>query len=497
MSKSIINQPNPYILLDSIRSIGYSFEAALCDVIDNSISAGANEINIFRSITSDYLFVEILDNGEGMDYEQLFEAMRYGKDKSLQRSPNDLGRFGLGLKSASLSQCKTLTVISKKNNMINALQWDTDHVKEEKAWSIIQLEKEEYSLLPNFSKLQSLDHGTLVIWNNFDVLEKSAGTNLYNYLVEKMDEAEMHLRLVYHRFMDHNYSKPHQKIAFYMNKRDLHPLDPFLIYKSRTSQESPAIINERDSFGVTQKITCQSFILPFQKDLDEHDQEMMGGLDNMARMQGFYIYRNFRLISFGSWYGMRPSNELAKYARIMVDIPSALDDKWGIDVKKEKSTLPNEVKRQLKKTVATACQGSHNRIHKRTSIEKDDTNSLWVISHDRENRKLFTVNKESPLISKFKNTLSNEQIEDLDFILNSLSATLSYIDIYASYASCKESNNIEILSSQEHLTLIQAKRMVEHFVSEGQSLSDAITLTCSISPFSSISNFKELLKKEF
>ena len=141
MAKKIENNPSPSVLMNSMRSIGYSFKTALADIIDNSISACAKNIYIFSPINDDDLFVSILDDGNGMTKKDLFIAMKYGSDRKY--SSNDLGRFGLGLKSASLSQCKVLTVVSKIDNNINAYRWDIDSVLEDKKWDCLELEKNE------------------------------------------------------------------------------------------------------------------------------------------------------------------------------------------------------------------------------------------------------------------------------------------------------------------------------------------------------------------
>lgn len=498
MIKTIDALPEPHQLMNSLRSIGYSFDSALCDVIDNSISARSKNIRVFRSVTQDpqSFFVEILDDGCGMNYSELHQAMIYGSGRDHARTLEDLGRFGLGLKSASLSQCKILTVISKKGDEINAFRWDEDFVKKCGEWKVQVLSEEEYSSLPNFDVLSKQDSGTLVIWTNFDTLQKRGGYKVYKLFISEMEKAERRIRLVYHRFMDTNYPKPSKKIKFYLNNQLLEPFDPFLKEKSKTTKQQEAIIPEMDEFGNSQSILCQPFILPFQKDLSDRDMEKMGGIDEMASMQGFYIYRNYRLISYGSWFGMRPSSELAKYARILIDVPSALDDKWGIDVKKEKAFMPTEVRNGLRKTVEEACQGSHKRVRKRTSIEKDDKNALWTISYDRAQRKIFRVNKESPLISNLKNTLNGNQIDQLDYILDSLSATLSYIDVYSAYAEAQLSDNLDILNKELKASLDQAKKFTDVAISNGVSVEEAIKLTLSTSPFDKVKGLEEELRKE-
>ena len=133
MAIKIKNTPSPDVLMNSMRSIGYNFRTAIADIIDNSISAKAKNIYISSPINDEKIFITILDDGEGMDDSELFNAMKYGSNKEYYDT-NDLGRFGLGLKSASLSQCRILTVASKKENVIVAYQWDLDSVIQNREW---------------------------------------------------------------------------------------------------------------------------------------------------------------------------------------------------------------------------------------------------------------------------------------------------------------------------------------------------------------------------
>lgn len=163
MAVKIENMPSPSVLMNSMRSIGYTFKTALADIVDNSISACAKNVYIEIPINDDDLNVTILDDGKGMSRDDLFNAMKYGSDR--EYSSSDLGRFGLGLKSASLSQCRVLTVISKNNTEISAFQWDLDSVinDPEKRWQCLELEHEEIVSVPCFEKLSKMPMGTLVV----------------------------------------------------------------------------------------------------------------------------------------------------------------------------------------------------------------------------------------------------------------------------------------------------------------------------------------------
>lgn len=183
----------PYapILVESTRSIGYSFESALADIIDNSLGKEATEINILFSSQSPQ-YVAIVDNGVGMDEEELIMAMRYGSKSSLDiRAKDDLGRFGLGLKTASLSQCRKLTVITKKDDNYNAACWNLDHIIKQGDWSLLCYTGDEAASLPHAGNLEKSSCGTVVVWENFDrILDGSA--NSQKVFDEKIEQARAH-----------------------------------------------------------------------------------------------------------------------------------------------------------------------------------------------------------------------------------------------------------------------------------------------------------------
>lgn len=242
MAVKIKNTPSPDVLMNSMRSIGYNFRTALADIIDNSISAKAKNIYISSPINDEKVFITILDDGEGMDDSELFNAMKYGSNKEYYDT-NDLGRFGLGLKSASLSQCRILTVASKKENVIVAYQWDLDSVIQNREWDCLKLENHEINNIPNIEHLQKLTQGTLVVWENFDIGYKKSGGRIRDYLCDEIDDAESHIRLVFHRFLSNSF-KP---LKIYINQVLLTPIDPFLEYHSKTDSQNPKEIDVNGS----------------------------------------------------------------------------------------------------------------------------------------------------------------------------------------------------------------------------------------------------------
>lgn len=476
MAIKIKNTPLPNVLMNSMRSIGYNFKTAIADIIDNSISANANNIYIFSPVNDEKIFITILDDGEGMDDCELFNAMKYGSNKEFYGT-YDLGRFGLGLKSASLSQCRILTVVSKKNNSIAAYQWNLDSVIENREWDCLKLEEQEIKILPNISDLQEQTQGTLVIWENFDIGYKKSGGRIRDYLCDEIAEAESHIRLVFHRFMSNNF-KP---LRIYINQSLLEPIDPFLEYHRKTDTQNPKEIDVNGSI-----VKIQPFILPHQTDLTNDDIEKLGGIESLRNGQGFYIYRNERLIIFGTWFRLSASNinnELYKYGRIKVDIPNTLDDMWEIDIKKQNATIPKQMLNNLKKAVSSVCIRSKEKNSKRArlTLEKDDS-KIWNKTLSRDNKDLFFVNENSEFIKRFLDEFGDkDKIKILHFI-DVISSSLPYDDIYNSI--CNKNNETKL-----------DDKYIESIVLEGASqfktlkqltqLSDekVLELVCKYEPF--------------
>lgn len=216
-------RPDAAALIETFRAIGYSLSTALADLLDNSISAGASKIWIDFIWDGEDSTLSIRDNGKGMDLPALLNAMKPGsKSPSEDRQPGDLGRFGLGLKTASFSQCRSLTVISKeKGNEIFSRTWDLDYVVEKGDW---------YLLAPppypeHKALLEEQERGTVVIWDKMDRLVKGLVKDNENHLdqfLKALDLASAYLAMVFHRFMETG------KLKIYLRNNPLEPWDPFL-----------------------------------------------------------------------------------------------------------------------------------------------------------------------------------------------------------------------------------------------------------------------------
>lgn len=428
-------EPRADILVESTRSIGYTFESALADIIDNSIGNGATHIDVrFSSITPRY--IAILDNGCGMTPDELIIAMRYGsKNVNDQRAESDLGRFGLGLKTASLSQCRKLTVISKKNNVISAASWDLDFIIEQQGWSLKVYDYDEMVTQYNkaipgiLDKLNAYETGTIVIWEDFDKMLE--GTSEPGTLFdEKISIARLHLELIYHNFLDKTSKSP---IEIRFNYLPLVAKDPFLTKHPGTQPLSEEYIN-LDGHNIRVK----PYILPYINKLSPEDINLLGTLDDLRNKQGIYVYRNNRLIIWGTWFRLDTKNELNKLARIRVDIPNSLDHIWDIDIKKSTASLPNSIKQNLKFIVKRAI-GSSERVytHQGNKLINDEYDHVWELRGTKEEA-FFKINKELLIYKAFLESLSTEQAKQFKALIKLMEATVPFKAAYILLAKNEE-----------------------------------------------------------
>jgi hypothetical protein len=420
--------PRADMLMGSMRSMGYSFEAAVADVIDNSITAKCSNVKIFLPANPlDELAVGILDDGIGMSKDTLVEAMRYGSSAPEDiRNENDLGRFGLGLKSASLSQCKTLTVISIYEGNISALSWDYDYIIEKKNWIAKELNKTEIKALPYYKFLKQQACGTLVLWQNFDILHKSSEGLVYDALNDLKEKLDQYLGLIFHRFL----SAPKKKLS--INNHKIKPQDPFLESHPKTTTKKERTIAIRDTFNIERHICIKPFVLPFATDLTEKDKKLIGGIENLRLRQGFYIYRNNRLIIWGTWFGMKPRAELTKNARIRVDIPNTLDDIWSIDIKKQTASIPKRIKQQLRSTVIQALDISTTKQTHRGRKEnvQEDKDYIWERYEDRNKAFYYQINRESKLFKFIRSKMSDVDFDLMQMFLGEIEKNIPIQQMY-------------------------------------------------------------------
>ena len=411
MSSTVPLPPNAERMINSMRALGYSFQTALADVIDNSISAGATTVSILTSPDpEEEQFLAVLDNGSGMNYSGLVESMRHaGKGPSDKRNANDLGRFGLGMKTASLSQCRQLYVVSKLQGEINAVGWLIDTVARTNDWTLTVFDRSEYIKFPCFDLLTELETGTLLIWKDFDTLKAKNG-NVYDGLLDELSKASDHLALVYHRFLnDDEFDEP---MHILVNGREIAPKDPFLENRRGGADAFPAESVFIEGFPDT-PIVVTGYTLPHQNKISQ-SQFMSLGLEGrtLGDDQGFYIYRGKRLIYWGDWLRMTRKAQASKLCRVKVDVPSTMDSIWELDIKKSKATPPKIVRDRLAEyltlLMSKSCQiqsGKGARVRRSSNPEYP----VWEPSQIGINRYKVSINRSSPVFLELYESMDRDQ----------------------------------------------------------------------------------------
>ena len=490
MGSKVTNRPSAFYLMDSMRNIGYSFNSALADIVDNSISAGAKNINIIVPADPNNLYLGFLDDGKGMNGDDLRIAMRYGsKGKEQERDEMDLGRYGLGLKSASLSQCRKLTVASKIQGKLFAACWDLNVVAESEEWTLLELDDEEINSLPSIELLKAKEQGTLVLWQDFDTIRQSYGGLEYKGLIDLMDEALDYLSLIFHRFISGH------GVNIAVNALSLDPLDPFLEKHHKTEIGKVNDITVQDKNGVDRHISVTTYLLPYLKDLTEEDMQALGGARKLASMQGFYVYRNERLIIYGTWFRMSYRSELAKYARIKVDIPATLDEIWKIDIKKQSAELPPAIKRQLQQCVESAQFSSRRKNKHRLTLKQDDVSSIWQKNESRSKKAVYRINRDAPLVKTILQQCDLKEAQLIQTLLAAIEQSVPYHDMYTDEAN----DNIDSTLSEEDMKGITIEaigilNILENL--DGRNTEVALTKLMAMKPYSEYDWIEASIRKE-
>lgn len=472
-------------LIESMRSIGYSFSSAIADLIDNSISADARNIDIISEPGANPWLI-ILDDGHGMSEKELYEAMRYGSTNPLdKRSENDLGRFGLGLKSASLSQCRHLVVISKQKGDINAYSWDLDYVIEKGAWMLKGFSEEEIDEYPEIGRLKSLKHGTYVFLGEFDRIKEATG-NLSETFNKNLSDMNDHLALVFHRFIE-------EGLNIRINELAVEARDPFLSYHPATQRkkETPVYING-------EKILLKPYILPHLSKLSQEDLDKVGGKENLRTDQGFYVYRNKRLIVWGTWFRLERKDELNKLARVRVDIPNSLDYMWSIDIKKSTATLPDIIKKNMYNAVVDSVLSSETVHTYRGRKEKKnvDIDYVWERIKGREGFD-YVINREIPQLKLLEDTLDAGQVKMLDAVIKTLEESFPVAALYVDAAKGNVENH-KAAENQEEIDEIwrELEISIEYARTNNLAVLEYYKAFQKVEPFCNYPEIKERIQKE-
>lgn len=481
--------PSAASLTASLRDLGYSLETAIADLVDNSIAADATEVKVFCDMSRRIPVLVISDNGRGMTEAEVISAMRHGAtDPRKKRSSKDLGRFGLGLKTASFSQCRQLTVVSKKFGFHSAAEWSLAQVEKEDDWFISVLNADEISQQPFIDSLE--ENGTLIIWRELDRLFEDEFSHKREEIVnEKLLVVERHLALVFHRFLSGEV-KGRKRLSVKINGHAVEPFDPFC-RKNSATQVLPVETVWLDD----EAVTMQPYILPHHSRLTASEYDYYQDRSDFISNQGAYVYRNSRLMAWGDWFRLIPKGETTKLARVQIDFSNSIDEVWTIDIKKSRARPPHAVRERLRQIVSKVAARSVN-VHRGRGqkLFQEITAPLWDRYADHDGIR-FSVNFNHPLVTALSARITSDEAHTLRLLLNAVGASLPVEMIYSDYSTAPRnitqvSQNIEecietlrrlkvVLvgaqgeSSEEFLRIVQSTRLfdghqkiVEKFIKE-------------------------------
>ncbi|PEJ34214.1 ATP-binding protein [Peribacillus butanolivorans] len=430
----------------SLRDIGYTFEVAVADILDNSIAAKAETIKILCLPAPNMIFAT-LDDGLGMNESELVEAMRLAaNDPDTVREPNDLGKFGLGLKTASFSQCKKLTVLSKKDGKVSVKQWDLEYISNENKWFLKTLDMTECENYPFVDSLLEQERGTLVIWEDIDSFNSED-------IPSNLSDLRNHLSLVFHYFLDGKVPG-RNKINIFVNEVKIDPFNPFNPNHRATQEFHGEKIRFKNS-----EVLVQPYILPHHSKLSPQEYERYATTEGYTKSQGFYLYREHRLLIHGTWWGMHKMNDAHRLVRIKIEISNTQDADWGIDIKKSTARPVRELRKDLQRIIQqVTVKGSRPFVGRGRRIEDTTTTNFWDC-HVKEGSVRFVINKKHPVLNKLNENLTDEQQELLKIYLSSLEGFLPLDTIVAQlHTNPHKVNQEPEISNEELIALVEKWR---------------------------------------
>jgi hypothetical protein len=431
-------------MVESMRAYGYNLATALADLIDNSIAAGSRKVWLRCEWAGSSSWISVTDDGAGMSEKELVNAMRLGStNPTSKRAKHDLGRFGLGLKTASFSQARRLTVITKKKRGSRVLRrWDLDHLARANVTGWQLLREPHSDSLKVIKELESRRRasGTHVLLECIDrvtggIPNSARRTTAEKHFVSEVELVRYHLGMVFHRYLA---APKNKRLSIYINESAVEAWDPFL-EKHAATQSFPVDSNS-DLGG---RVRVEGFVLPHRDRFDEKDQEkgrrehaQAAGPAGWNAHQGFYLYRNERLIIPGDWLGLGPGSggwkkeEHFKLARIRVDIPNSMDDAWKIDVKKSTASAPPVLREWLtglarnvreRAKIVYAHRGGYS---PRRAAREPEYSSPWLTRKVRGNHFSYRIDRNHPLFSSLMNTIPKDRQSNLMTLLRLIEETV-------------------------------------------------------------------------
>jgi len=475
--------PEASSMIETFRAIGYSLETAIADIIDNSISAQAKNIHINRIWRGGQSVITIKDDGEGMNSNEIIQAMRPGAQNPLSdRSETDLGRFGLGLKTASFSQCRKLSVLSKRtDNAPSFWSWDLDYVAQSDKWELLHWIPDDF-----LNELDNLQSGTLVVWSDLDrvlpLQTVDTDENAKHKFSVSLDKVKNHIAMTFHRFIEE------KAIKIFWGEHEIEAWNPFCCNETKTQEQPTESING----GVKMK----GYVLPHKNNFSsEQAYKKAEGMNGWAAQQGFYVYRGKRLLLSGDWLGFFRKEEHYKLVRIQIDLPNKLDTEWQIDIKKSKAYPPSVCREQLESYAKSVRSIGVEVYRHRGKILKQRAGQsfqpLWL-EKKKDNKWSFVVNREHLMIQNLKDLAKEKPENAIETLLKFLEEAIPTKTIYINEAQGEETQKTPFSDMDTNVIKQMLKQMFDNQIVQGKTPVQAKALLKTIEPFN---NYEDLIEE--
>ena len=491
-----VAEPFASSMSQSLRAFGYDLPSAIADLVDNSIFAAARNIWIDFNWDGKDSSICITDDGRGMAEKEMLDAMRPGSRNPLDaRDPRDLGRYGLGLKTASFSQCRRLTVRSMRQGSKPVTRcWDLDFIQQKDKWLLIKCARKESE--PNLFRLAKMECGTSVLWEKMDriVADQDVDNQVHeNLFHQRIDGVKNHLAMVFHRFMEGK-----NRLTIFVNNREIEPWDPFLTSQKATQQladEAIALFQDR--------VNVVPYVLPHLSKLTKKVHDDAAGIKGWNAHQGFYVYRNKRLLVPGDWLGLPfAKEEHYKLARILLDIPNSMDQQWEIDVTKSKARPPDALRKDLKR-IADLTRSRASDIYRHRGRVIARTNSApHVFAWDKKvkhGKIFYSINREHPLV---KDVISNSGVgkSRVNALLRLLEETVPVAWIVMSNAENPDQQSVPFEQSPSSQICDIMREVFTALTRSGMTKKEALHRLRTMEPFDrypeAVEAFVELIQAE-
>lgn len=483
--------PKADAMIHSLRAFGYDLAMAIADLIDNSIFAGASNIWVQYDWNEGSPWIRVLDDGFGMTEDKLVKAMTLGSTSPLdERDPDDLGRFGLGLKTASFSQSKLVTVATKRENDSEYVRfWDLDFVEQIKEWKLGKIPREDIKQL--LEPLQAMEKGTIVVWKELDrVVDRTDGKdhNPQEAFLIKFLYVKEYLEMVFHQYLE----KRGRNLKIYVGAAECEPWDPYLLkndFQQKLSSEK-----YEDS-----RVRVLPYVLPHVSNRSDKENVVGAGPKGWNAQQGFYVYRNNRMIVSGGYldFDLKPE-EHYKLARIKIDITNDMDHEWAIDVRKAVASPPDRLKAELLRIARVTRQRASEVYRARTGgarkkgtvLNKDD---VWLKKKSGE-KIVYKLNLKNPILKQLLDEVSSDKTwrKKFCYVVESTVPHRLIIMDGLEHEDCHVDLPQDLNPPIPGL-LNMCREFYDSKVEQGCTHEEAVDITCSVEPFNSHPGYRALL----